>query len=217
MALLLDRVYPLTHGPLEGRSHVDLARAFLSGGCRLFQVRAKELGDADLLEQLTEIAKACRARSARFVVNDRADLAWASGAAGVHLGQQDLPVREARRLLGKSAIIGLSTHSEPQFLAAQDEDIDYVAIGPIFVSPTKQSGPPPLGTELLSRLAPTSRAPVVAIGGINLANVTEVWRSGAASAAVVSDIVHCPDPARRVREYLELAEGFARTWPGSSL
>jgi thiamine-phosphate pyrophosphorylase len=207
MTPFLDPVYPLTHAPAgAGLSHVDLARAFLRAGCRFFQVRAKELSDRELYGELTEITAACRERAARFLVNDRADLAWACGAAGVHLGQQDLPVSAARRMLGNGAIIGLSTHTESQFLQAQDEDVDYVAAGPVFASATKPGGPPPLGLPLLSRLVTQSRVPVVAIGGINLRNVSEIWRAGAASAAVISDIVFSSDPADRVRAYLELAE-----------
>ncbi|RPJ59868.1 MAG: thiamine phosphate synthase [Acidobacteria bacterium] len=202
----LDPVYPLTHCPnSSGASHAELASSFLRGGSRFFQVRAKDLPDRRIYEELQEIAAACGRHQARFVVNDRPDLALAGAAAGVHLGQNDLPVAVARRLLGTSAIIGVSTHDEQQFVAALGEDVAYVAVGPIFESPTKPGINRPIGCEALARLTSMTELPVVAIGGITLRNVTEVWEAGAASAAIISDIVGSADPAARIRQYLELA------------
>jgi thiamine-phosphate pyrophosphorylase len=205
-APFLDPVYPLTHCPdPPGATHLSLAQSFLRGGSRFFQVRAKNLPDRLILGALQPIAVACREYKARFVVNDRLDLALAAGAAGVHLGQSDLPVAVARRLLGRTAIIGLSTHSEAQFIEALQEDVDYVALGPIFESPTKPGANPPLGCETLARLASMTELPVVAIGGITLDNVAQVWEAGAASAAVISDIVASLDPSLRIKQYFELA------------
>ncbi|HXK61626.1 MAG TPA: thiamine phosphate synthase [Acidobacteriota bacterium] len=207
----LDPLYPLTHVPnLPGASHLTLAECFLRGGCRFFQVRAKEASDRELHRQLLSIAQLCRDHNARFVVNDRVDHALFASASGVHLGQDDLPVAAARQLLGGEAIIGLSTHSEEQFLQALDQDIDYVALGPIFESGTKPGQNKPVGCRLLARLAAMTTLPVVAIGGITLKNVSEVWKAGATSAAVISDIVNSPSPAQRVMQYLELADRIKR-------
>ena len=207
----LDPVYPLTHCPNPtGTSHLGLAKSFLRGGSRFFQVRAKEPPDREIYEELQQIAVACREQGARFMVNDRPDLALASAAAGVHLGQSDLPVEVARRLLGTAAVIGLSTHTEPQFIEAVQEDVNYVALGPIFESPTKPGVNRPVGCEALARLTSMTELPVVAIGGITLENVTQVWEAGAASVAVISDIVGSPDPSARIRQYFELA---ARRFP----
>lgn len=202
----LDPVYPLTHCPNpKAAGHSDLARCFLRGGSRFFQVRAKNLPDRSAYEELEQVAAACREYGARFVVNDRPDLALAAGAAGVHLGQEDLPVKIARGILGRAAIIGLSTHNESQFLAALTEDVDYLALGPIFESPTKPGANRPVGCEALARYTAMTQLPVVAIGGISLDNVTQVWEAGAASVAVISDIAGSQDPAARLRQYLELA------------
>ncbi len=206
--MFLDAVYPLTSSRNQaGASHSALARQFIEGGSRFFQVRAKDLPDADTLAQLIEIASLCRNVSgARFVVNDRCDLAWASGAGGVHLGQSDLPVERARQLLGSQAVIGISTHSEEQFLKANDLPVDYIALGPIYQSTSKTGGYPPLGVRLLEKLAGRTRLPVVAIGGISLERAPEVWGAGAASVAVIADIVDHADPAGRIRSYLERAK-----------
>jgi thiamine-phosphate pyrophosphorylase len=139
---------------------------------------------------------------AQFLINDRIDLALAARAHGVHLGQDDLPVRVARDLLGEEAIIGLSTHNRQQFLDAQSQDVDYIAMGPIFSTATKETENSALGVEALGELIADSRYPVVAIGGISLEKAPQVWTAGADSVAVISDIANAKDPARRVSQYL---------------
>lgn len=207
----LDSVYPITESGNRSRfNHVQLAEKFLQGGVRCFQVRDKTLPDSMLFEQLIEIRRLCRFFKARFLVNDRVDLALAAKADGVHLGQTDLPVQQARRLLGRRAIIGLSTHTEEEFLQAQSGDLDYVALGPIFATSTKRSDDAPLGLEEAARLAAQSPLPVVAIGGITLEKAAALWEAGIQSVAVISDIVKAADPARRVREYLNLARRVRR-------
>lgn len=203
----LDRIYPITAAMNPtGMGHIGLARLFLDSGIRLFQVREKHEPDGSLLRQLTEINGLCRERGARLIVNDRLDLALAAGAAGVHLGQEDLPVEAARRL-GGDLIIGLSTHSADEFLAAQFLDVDYVALGPIFDSPTKPGVRPPLGLDLVRKLAPRKRRPVVAIGGIDLVRARQLWEAGVDSVAVIHDIIGASDPALRINEYLQAGEG----------
>jgi thiamine-phosphate pyrophosphorylase len=197
--LHLDPLYPITSAP----DHVRLATEYLKAGIRFFQVRDKLLEDARFYQQLLEISKLCSQFGARFVVNDRVDFAMATGAAGVHLGQTDLPVLEARRLLGEQAIIGISTHNREQFLEAQSAPINYVALGPIFETSTKESANKPLGVEFLREVACERRHPLVAIGGICLENAMEIWRAGADSIAVISDITKSGDPARRIEEFLK--------------
>lgn len=152
----------------------------------------------------------CDSLKAQFLVNDRVDLALAVKANGVHLGQDDLPVAAARKLLGNEALIGLSTHNRDQFLKAQSQDIDYVALGPLFPTSTKPTENPPVGVETLRELVAESRYPVVAIGGISLESAEELWTAGAHSLAVISDITQSSDPARRVAQYLALAEGSSQ-------
>ena len=207
--LHLGKVYPITHSNnLNGLSHTQLAKRYLEGGARFFQVREPTLSDSLLYPQLLQIQSLCQPLGAQFLVNDRVDLVLAGGADGVHLGQTDLPVKVARELLGKAALIGLSTHNQDQFLEAQSQDIDYIAIGPIFSTSTKERENPPLGVEAMGRLIADSRYPVVAIGGISLKNAAQVWAAGADSVAVISDIVNAPDPANRVSQYLALGQEF---------
>ena len=207
----LPKVYPITNCPnRSGLNHVDLTRSFLQGGVRFFQVREKKLSDCQFYRQLIQIKSLCVEWEAQFVVNDRVDLAMAAGADGVHLGQTDLPVAVARRMLGKEAIIGLSTHNRHQFEEALMQDINYLAIGPIFTTSTKENVSPSLGLELLGRLAQESRYPIVALGGISLSTAQQVWRAGADSIAVISDIVNSSDPARQVSQYLSLPRELSK-------
>lgn len=204
--LQLGHVYPITgSGNPQGLNHVQLAREFLRSGVRFFQVREKNLPDADLYRQLLEIRRLCNDAGAQLVVNDRVDLALATGADGVHLGQTDLPVETARELLGPQAIIGLSTHDRDQFREAQLRNIDYVAIGPVFATSTKRSAYEPLDLDVIRKLAHESRYPVVAIGGITLETAPLLWEAGAETVAVVSDVVGNADPAGRLLSYLAAA------------
>ena len=205
----LPPIYPIT-ASLPGLNHTELAKSLLQAGARFFQVREKALPDSELYTQLLEVERLCELSQARFLVNDRVDLALASKAHGVHLGQTDLPVAAARELLGEDAILGLSTHSRTQFERALQEDIDYLALGPIFTTTSKDSPYPPLGTDLLRQLVTSSPLPVVAIGGITLETTREVWASGAASVAVISDIVQAECPSDTMTEYLKLARKHFR-------
>ena len=207
--LQLGKVYPITS--LDNRhdwSHVALVEKFLQGGGRFLQIRDTSLSDSVLYDQLLQVRTLCDSLGARFLVNNRVDLALAVQANGVHLGQDDLPIAAARKLLGNEALIGLSTHNRDQFLKAQREDIDYVALGPLFPTSTKATENPPLGVDTLRELVAESRYPVVAIGGISLETTQELWRAGAHSVAVISDITQSADPARRLSQYLTLARDF---------
>ncbi len=199
-------LYPITHRPnRHGLGHADLARLVVQAGARIVQVREKSSPDGPLLHELLEARAACQASGARLIVNDRVDLALAARAHGVHLGQDDLPAKEARRLMPK-ALIGLSTHSLEQLELALLQPVDYVALGPIFSTSTKPGSPRGLGLEMLRRAAALSPLPLVAIGGITLQRAKEVWSAGARSLAVISDIMDAANPARRVAELLRLAE-----------
>ncbi len=205
--LKLGKLYPITaSNNLNGLDHAQLVEQYLKGGIRFLQVREPTLSDSLLYPQLLRIQSLCEPLEAQFVINDRVDLALAVRAHGVHLGQDDLPVRVARDLLGKEAIIGLSTHNRQQFLEAQAQDIDYIAMGPIFSTSTKEAEDPPLGVEALGALIADSRFPVVAIGGISLEEAPQVWTSGADSVAVISDLANAADPAQRVSRYLALGK-----------
>jgi thiamine-phosphate pyrophosphorylase len=146
------------------------------------------------------------------IVNDRADIARLANADGVHVGQDDLGPVEVRRILGDAAIVGLSTHSIDQLRAGLQLPVSYVAIGPVFPTPTKETGYRAVGTGIVSEAAAVLRdraadLPLVAIGGITLARAADVIRAGASSVAVISDLLATGDPEARVREYLAVLEG----------
>jgi thiamine-phosphate pyrophosphorylase len=187
--MLIPRFYPiLDTGLLERRgfSPVDAAMQILDAGARILQLRHKQFYSNRWLDQAQNIAELCRAAQATFVVNDRADIAALVGA-GVHLGQQDLTPSAARRVL-KTGLIGFSTHNAEQLRAAANEPADYLAIGPVFATQTKENPDPLLGVEMLRMLRPFTDRPLVAIGGITRVNAREVIAAGADSVAVISDL-----------------------------
>ena len=201
----LGKLYPIA-GCGNHEQTLKLADEYLSGGASLIQVREKEMSDALLHRLLLEVKTLCRRFEALLIVNDRVDLALAAQADGVHLGQDDLPVEAARRLMGPEALIGLSTHNRIQFKDAQSRPVDYLAIGPVFCSGTKSNANPQVGLEAFQEMARASRLPVVAIGGIDLERARVLWAAGADSTAVLSDLANHPFPSRRVVEYLRAAE-----------
>lgn len=181
-----------------------LAAACLEGGARLIQLRAKRLPSAVLLAHVDALVRAARPYGASVIVNDRADLALLAGAAGVHVGQDDLPPADARRLLGAEALIGYSTHDLAQIEAAAGEPVSYIAVGPVFGTRTKATGYEAVGLTLVTEAARRSRGrPVVAIGGITLERAPEVMAAGASSVAVITDLLASGDPAARVAAYLK--------------
>lgn len=182
----------------------DLAAAFLDGGARFLQIRAKQLAAGPLLGLCDEIVGLAKQANALVLVNDRVDLARLSGAGGVHVGQEDLPPAAARDLLGADAVIGYSTHTIAQVDAAVLEPVTYIATGPIFGTTTKDTGYSAVGLALVRYAARASSRPVVAIGGITLDNAAAVLEAGGASVAVISDLLRGGDPASRVRAYLRV-------------
>ena len=140
-----------------------------------------------------------------FVVNDRVDIALACGADGVHLGQEDLPLAAARRIMGNK-LIGISTHSLEQAKEAERGGADYIGFGPIFGSVTKETGYSPRGLTMLQEIRSAVRLPIVAIGGITEANVTKVWQVGADAAAMISDLIATKDIVEKVRRVLALTQ-----------
>jgi thiamine-phosphate pyrophosphorylase len=193
-----------------GWALVDFAAACLEGGARFLQVRAKEASGRTLLEAATAIVGRARGAGAVVVVNDRPDIARLSGAAGVHVGQDDLSPAAVRAVVGPAAMVGLSTHTIEQIAAAVCEPISYVAVGPVFGTSTKATGHDAVGVDLVRHAAGEAVArqlPVVAIGGITVDNAPAALRAGAASVAVISDLLATGDPTARVRELLSVTAG----------
>ena len=203
--MLLPRVYPILETGLlarHGITPMKAAEAVLDAGARILQLRHKAFFSRSDYEVARQIAGLCRQAGALFVINDRADIAMLLEAA-LHLGQEDLPPAAARKLSEK-AIIGFSTHNERQLVAGDTEPVDYLAIGPIFSTGSKENPDPVVGVEELRRLRPLTRKPLVAIGGITRMNAKQVWQAGADSVAVIGDLL--PDIRERAKAWVKLAD-----------
>jgi len=188
-----------------GRDLAALAEAAAEGGVTAVQLRAKELGTRDFLNLALRLIERLAERRVPLLINDRVDVALACGAAGVHLGQEDLPVADARRLLGKGRTIGLSVNTLPEALAAEASGADYIGLGPIFATATKVTALPVLGVEGVAAVRAKVKLPIVAIGGVNEENARQLIEAGADGVAVVSALMNAPDPAaaaRRLRQAL---------------
>ena len=205
-SLSLPPLYHITGLLPSGGSHTELVSLLAAGGATWIQVRDKRPPDAELLAAVSEAAALARARNVTLLVNDWLDVALAAGAAGVHLGQDDLSVEEARRRF-PGGIIGLSTHNLRQADAAGRLPVDYIAIGPIFRTATKTENAP-LGLEVLRQVRRSVSRPLVAIGGITPENALLAWEAGADSVAVISDIIGSGDPAGRTALYFSLWKQF---------
>lgn len=186
----------------RGRDLPDLLEAVLGGGCRLVQLREKTLPLTELLPLARLVAQRCREVGALFIVNDRADLALAVGADGLHVGQDDLPARRARDVLRPGMILGVSTHDREQARRAVADGADYVAIGSIFPTTTK-AGFQLVGPDLIRRVRGDVPVPLVGIGGITADNAEAVLAAGADAVAVISALCAAPDPEAATRAFLE--------------
>lgn len=191
----------LDRGAARGRDLADVLEGVIAGGCRLVQLREKDWPSGRLLPLAERLRERCRRAGVTFVVNDRVDLALAVDADGVHLGQADLPPRAARPLLRPGMVLGRSTHSVEQARAAQADGADYIAVGAMFPTGTKPDFEL-VGPDLVRRLRPEIRVPLIGIGGITLANVGEVIRAGADGVAVVSGVCGADDPAVATQELI---------------
>jgi len=182
-------LYPiLDRDAMGGADPIAVARQVLTPGVAMVQYRDKSSSAAEVCRVCDELRRMTSRKGVILIVNDRADIAHAVGADGVHLGQDDMPVASAREILGSKKIIGKSTHSFPQARQALKEDIDYIAVGPIFSTPTKP-GAKPVGCELIVRVRAMTDKPIIAIGGITAKNLPEVLDAGADGAAVISAIL----------------------------
>lgn len=206
---MLPRLYAIVDADVcsrAGRLPRDVARAYLSGGARLLQLRAKTLASGEFFDLAAAIAEDVAAAGGLLIVNDRADIAVLAGAAGVHVGQDDLRPEDVRLVTGDEAIVGLSTHTTTQIDDALKAAISYLAVGPVFGTLTKDTGYAAVGlakvADAVLRAARVAM-PVVAIGGITLATAPGIIAAGAASVAVITDLM-AGNPETRVREYLAM-------------
>src|SRR5687768_14146922 len=194
MSFVLPRLYPITDTRLSGLTHAEQVERFAAGGASLVQLREKTASPREFYEAALAAVAVARRVKVKLIVNDRVDIALAVGADGVHLGQDDLPPDRARLLLGEGMIIGYSTHSLEQALAADSQPIDYLAIGPIFQTSTKEHPDPVVGLGALAGVKARISRPLVAIGGVDIGSARSVIDAGADAVAVISDLFVTSDP-----------------------
>ena len=202
--LVLPRLYVILDAALLTVPETECAEKLAAAGVRLLQYRDKEASARELFERSKRLSSLLVPRGVTFIVNDRADVASAAEASGVHVGQEDLGAEAARSVLGTGKLLGVSTHNLDQFKDAAGTSADYVAVGPVFSTSTKANPDPVVGIEFIRRVRPLTDKPIVAIGGITLDRAAEVIQAGADSVAVVSDVLLAPDPGQRARQYIEL-------------
>ena len=205
--LNLPRLYAIVDAEAcarAGRAPLDVARAFLSAGVRCIQLRVKDWDSGPFLDLARTVVDEASRAGCTVIVNDRADIAAIAGAHGLHVGQEDLSPAQARRIIGAEPLLGLSTHTRAQWLAAVAAPISYLAIGPVYGTGTKATGYDAVGLEVVRQVSADALAagmPVVAIGGITLERAPEVIASGAASVAVIGDLL-TGSPEARARDFI---------------
>ena len=206
MRLVLPRLYVILDAALLTFPEIELAQKFANAGVRLLQYRNKSASSRELFESSKRLSSQLAPQGVTFIVNDRADVASLAGASGVHVGQQDLGVEEARRVIGAGKLVGVSTHNLEQFERAAAASADYIAVGPVFSTSTKANPDPVVGIDFIRRVRALTSKPIVAIGGITLNRAVEAVRAGADCVAVASDILLAPDPGKRAHQFVDLLE-----------
>jgi thiamine-phosphate diphosphorylase len=209
----LPKLYAITDFQLSNLAHDEIVRLMLAAGARFIQLRDKEASAREVLDAARACLKLTREAGARLIVNDRVDIALTAEADGVHLGQDDMAVEEARDILGDKKIIGVSTHSMEQVRDALDTSANYIAVGPVYPTRTKEHADPVVGLDLVREARKIADRPLVAIGGITVDRAPEVIAAGADSVAVISalypwpeklDLASRPDVEGRVRAFLDV-------------
>ena len=201
---MIPGLYLVTEENLsKGRTNAEIVKAAIKGGVKIVQLREKDWPKEKYWKEAIKLRKICRDHHVLFIVNDYPDVAKDIAADGLHLGQSDMSIAEARKIVGRMHI-GKSTHSKEQAWAAQDEGADYISIGPIF--PTRKK-PNPVTSRLIREVAPYLKTPFVAIGGIKLSNIGEVLAAGAKTVAVISAIVEAEDVEETTRQFVHKLQG----------
>jgi thiamine-phosphate pyrophosphorylase len=198
-------LYPILDVALLRAAAGDLAAELAEAGVELIQYRNKKVAAGELYRICWDMSKQLAGTGTRFIVNDRPDVAALCEAGGVHVGQEDLTAGLARRICPVPAWVGVSTHDEGQFREAAKTSADYIAVGPVFATKTKQRPDAEVGTGFISRMRGLTEKPIVAIGGITIENAESVFRAGADCIAVARDLLAADHPGRRAGEFLHLA------------
>jgi len=198
------QLYVLVDKKLLGERKVkDVVKQLIRAGVQMIQYRDKYSDEGEFLKEAEKIKKILKNQKVLFIINDRVDIAWHIDADGIHVGQSDLPVAVARKFLGKNKIIGTSAENIKQARTAQKQGADYVGLGPIFYTTTKERIPQPVGLDLIKQAKKELRIPFFCIGGINLDNLSSVINAGAKGIAVASAIVCSPDIAKTSKQFLK--------------
>lgn len=193
-------LYVITDAQVIGaRSLVSVVESALRGGITVLQYREKKKSTRAMVEEATALAALCRRYRVPFIINDRIDVALAVDADGVHLGQDDMPLPMARRLLGPHRLIGVTVHNPEEIEKAQQDGADYISLAPVFATPTKPDHQTPMGVDGLKRLMAWVRCPAVAIGGIDAHNLRDVLQTGVNGVCVVSAVLGQDDPEQAAR------------------
>ena len=195
-------LYAILDPSLISRPPLEIAASLANAGVTLIQLRDKRASARTLLATTKELVAQLSPLGVRIIVNDRPDVAAIAGAGGVHVGQEDVPVEAARRVCGSACWVGVSTHNVSQLREAAGTSADYIAVGPIFPTSTKENPDPVVGIDFVREARRLTDKPIVAIGGITVATAGDVFRAGADSVAVIRDLAAASDPASRAREYL---------------
>jgi thiamine-phosphate pyrophosphorylase len=197
--LSCSRLYGILDlGYVEIRDSGKMAEAMIAGGVDLIQLRAKGHGSAEIAELAANLHRVAAERGVPLIINDHSEVARIVSAEGVHLGQDDVPIAEARKIAGANCMVGKSTHSVDQAIRAFYEGADYIGFGPIFATPTKPDYPP-VGLHEIQKVHDAVRIPIFCIGGIKLGNLSEVIEAGARRVVIVSGLLQAPDPAEYAR------------------
>lgn len=205
MGLVLPRLYAIIDpAQTDGRLAINVCRDLLAAGVRLIQYRDKRSCAVAVFETCKVLAQEIRQQGGLFLVNDRADIALAAGAHGVHVGQEDLPAEFARRVVGPARWVGISTHNHSQVHEAEASSADYIGFGPIFETRSKEKPGKLVGLEGLREVRKATTKPLVAIGGITVQNTRSVIDAGADAVAVIHDLIAAPDLGIRSREFLKV-------------
>jgi thiamine-phosphate pyrophosphorylase len=202
---LFPALYAILDADVARTPLPSLAETLAGAGVQLIQLRDKRGSSARIHEQAIELEAILSPRNVRLIVNDRSDIAALIASAGVHVGQEDLPADQARQLCKPPRWVGVSTHNLQQLSLADRTSADYIAVGPIFATATKENPDPVVGIDFLRAARKLTRKPLVAIGGITLESAAQVFEAGADSVAVIRDLATASDPAQRAREYLAIA------------
>lgn len=198
---LFPPIYPIIDSTVPEDRAIQFAEQLAGAGVQLMQLRLKSASAAAMYAQARALLGYLDSRGVRLIVNDRPDIAAIAGAGGVHVGQDDLPVEAARQICGNTRWVGVSTHNLAQLREADLTSADYIAVGPVFPTASKSNPDPVIGVDLVHAARQLTRKPLVAIGGITAETAEQVYRAGADSLAVISDLINAADPVARVRAY----------------